>query len=108
MLLKVVSPRQMMRAGIHLVPTRFRFNRRTLKGFFSRESVTKALGKMRTHNVMKVALMEVVFSRQSPTKIAQIYCLPLGTLKVFATRLRNRISTQNQPVKVSPFGGKNT
>jgi len=40
MLLKVVFPRQIMRAGIHLVPTRFRFNRRTLKGFFSRESVT--------------------------------------------------------------------
>jgi hypothetical protein len=82
--------------GFHLVQNiSVSTTRRTTQNFFSRESVNKALEKMRTHNVMKAGLMEVVFSRQSPSEIARIYGLPLNVLKVYATRLRKRIITQN-------------
>lgn len=87
---RVTPPQHVMKAGFHLVGVA-RTNRRTFKGFFSKNSVEKALGKMRTNSVMKAALMETVYYRQPPTKTARIYCLPLGTLKVTATRLRNRI-----------------
>jgi hypothetical protein len=82
--------------GFHLVQSvPVSTTRRTSQNFFSRESVNKALEKMRTHNVMKAGLVEVVFGRQSPSKIARIYGLPLNVLKVYATRLRKRIITQN-------------
>lgn len=89
-----VPAQHVMRAGFHLVgvPT----TRRTKKGFLSYESVSKALGKMRTNSVMKYALMEVVYLRQSPTKVARDLYLPLANLKVYASRLRGHVRTLNQ------------
>jgi hypothetical protein len=67
-------------------------DRRTHRGYFTRASVEKALGKMRTKdNFMRAAVAEVVHRRQSPTKVAKFYGIPLDKLNVYAARLRGRI-----------------
>ena len=76
--------------------------RRTTQGFFSREEVERAVGKMRTHFGMKAALTEVVFSRQSPTAVAKSYYLNPGVLKVYATRVRQRIRAQKGGFSPTP------
>jgi len=65
--------------------------RHTLKGFLSREAVLSAVARMRTSDKMRLAVVEVVFRRQSPTKIAKKSRLNLETLKKYSTRIRKRI-----------------
>lgn len=77
------------KAGFHLVD--IPVNRRTRQGFFSRKSVEWAVGKMRVDSFVKTAVTEVVFSRQSPTKVAKFWGLNPRVLKVYATRVRRRI-----------------
>lgn len=102
---KRVPPSHMKWNGFHLVQSvSVSTVRRTAKGFFSRESVEDGLKKMRTHNVMKAALREIVFSRQSPSQVARTYALPLDQVNVYASRLRKHITTQ----KPDNFAPKNT
>jgi hypothetical protein len=65
------------------------------QNFFSRKSVERGLQKMRIDAVRKAALMEVVFHRQSPTEVAKTYVFPLANLEVYASRLRERIRSEN-------------
>jgi hypothetical protein len=65
--------------------------RHTTQGFFSRDAVLQAAARMRTSDKMRMAVVEVVFRRQSPTKIAEKYRLNLETLKKYSTRIRQRI-----------------
>lgn len=66
--------------------------RRTDQGYLSRESVLNAVARMRTNDKMRLAVMEVVYRRQSPTKVAKNRRLNLATLKKYSTRIRQRIS----------------
>lgn len=66
--------------------------RHTTQGFLSRETVLQAVARMRTSDKMRMAVVEVVFRRQSPTAIAKKYRINLETLKKYSTRIRQRIS----------------
>lgn len=66
-------------------------SRRTTQGFFSRDSVLKALASMRSSHKVRMAAFEVVFNHQSPTEIAGKYRLNLDALKGAAARVRGRI-----------------
>ena len=81
-------------SGLHLVPVAKDDPMKT-QIFFSRTSVERALQKMRIDAVRKAALMEVVFSRQSPATVARTYAFPLPHLEVYASRLRKRIRDEN-------------
>lgn len=78
------------KSGFHLVNIPVK-NQRTHRGFFSRKSVEWAVGKMRVDSFVKTALTEVVFSRQSPTKVAEFWGLNPRVLNVYAARARQRI-----------------
>jgi hypothetical protein len=70
--------------------------RHTTQGFLSRDAVLRAVAKMRTSDKMRFAVVEVVFRRQSPTKIAKKFRLNLETLKKYSTRIRKRISDEGE------------
>jgi len=76
--------------GFHFVSVA-KGNPQRTQGFFSRNSVERALGKMRTDAVKKAALMEIVYHGQSPAEVARIYGQPLPSLEVAASRLRGQI-----------------
>lgn len=79
--------------GLHLVqgvPVKH-----TTKGFFSRASVEREVSKMRTKDWgMKIGITEVVFSRQSPTEVANQWGLNLRVLMTNASRVRRRIRAE--------------
>ena len=79
--------------GLHLVqgvPVKH-----TTKGFFSRASVEREVSKMRTKDWgMKIGITEVVFSRQSPTEVANQWGLNLRVLMTNASRIRRRIRAE--------------
>lgn len=65
--------------------------RRSTQGFFSRDSVLKALASMRSSHKMRMATFQVVFSHQSPTQVSEEFGVGLDALKKAATRARGRI-----------------
>jgi len=81
--------------GFHLVPVPKGEPMKT-QNFFSRKSVERGLQKMtRTDSVKKVALMEIVFYRQSPRAVSRTYAFPVPSLEVQASRLRKLIRDEN-------------
>jgi hypothetical protein len=70
--------------------------RHTKQGFLSRHAVLRAVARMRTNDNMRMAVVEVVFRRQSPTTVAKKFRLNLETLKKYSTRVRQRISGDSE------------
>lgn len=66
-------------------------SRRTTQGFFSKDSVLKALASMRSPHKMRMAAFQVVFNHQSPTQVSEEFGVGLDALKKAATRARGRI-----------------
>lgn len=66
-------------------------SRGTHRGFFSRDSVLKAIASMRSSHKMRMAAFQVVFSRHSPTQVAEEFGVGRDALKKAATRVRERI-----------------
>lgn len=71
---------------IYAVPAR-----RTFQGYFNKDTVLRALAEMRCSHQMRMACLEVVFQRQSPTQVARKYRIGLEALKRSSGRLRARI-----------------
>ncbi len=61
-------------------------------GGLTRERVARGLEKMRTQEVAKKALFEIVYRRKSTARVAERYGLPAKTLYVYASRLRKHIA----------------
>jgi hypothetical protein len=67
-------------------------SRRTAQGGgFSRDSVLKAVARMRASHKMRMAVFEVVFRRRSPSQISKRFQVGTRALNKAATRVRNDI-----------------
>src|SRR5438105_4229235 len=66
-------------------------SRRITQGFFSRDSVLKAVARMRAPYEMRMAAFQVVFYRQSLSEIAEEFGVGASALKQAAIRVRRRI-----------------
>jgi len=65
--------------------------RRTTQGYVTKDTVLRALAEMRCSHPMRMACLEVVFQRQSPTLVAEKYDLGVEAVNKSSSRLRARI-----------------
>ena len=72
-------------------------SRRTTQGFFSRDSVLKAVARMRGPYKMRMATFQVVFSRQNLSRVAKEFGVGASALKQAAIRVRRRIHDAQKP-----------
>ena len=66
-------------------------SRRTERGGFTRDSVRKAIARMRASSQMRLAVFEVVFSRRSPSRISVQFGVGTRALNKAASRIRKDI-----------------